>query len=277
MSYKEVLDGSKISISISESESMPALGLSHAHLVDAMCEAARHMLALGATVTYGGDLRTHGFTRILYELVCRYRKDSCDNKNLASVINYLAWPVFMNSDIDALFALSSEMEGTAEIKVIDEQCNPLSLKDASSLMRSSTFDWSSGLTAMRRIITAESTARIVLGGKTSKFNGSMPGIAEEVLISLQSHKPVYLLGGFGGCTREILDLMGVDNQFDASLPCWPYSDEFKQYKLEDLRNGLTTEENTALANTPHIDQAIILVIRGLMNIHADNQVEAQRD
>lgn len=266
MSYKEVLDGSKISISISESENMAALGLSHAHLVDAMCEAARHMLALGATVTYGGDLRAHGFTRILYELVSRYRKDSYDNKNLASVINFLAWPVFVHSNLNDLLTLSSEMEGTAELRVIDEKGGTLSIEEATPLLPGATFDWCAGLTAMRSTITAESTARIVLGGKTSKFNGSMPGIAEEVLISLQSHKPVYLLGGFGGCTREILDLMGVDNQFNTSTQNWPHSGEFRQYKLKDLKNGLTAEESTVLANTPHIDQAIVLVIRGLMNI-----------
>ncbi|MCP2023272.1 UNVERIFIED_ORG: hypothetical protein J2Y76_004187 [Pseudomonas reinekei] len=266
MSYKEVLDGLKISISISESESMAALGLSHAHLVDAMCEAARHMLALGATVTYGGDLRAHGFTRILYELVSRYRKDSYDKKNLASAINFLAWPVFVHSNLDDLLTLNSEMEGTAEFRVIDEQGNALSIEAATALLPGTTFDWCSGLTAMRNTITAESTARIVLGGKTSQFNGNMPGIAEEVLISLKSQKPVYLLGGFGGCTREILDLMGVENQFNASNPNWPHSEEFKQYSLVDLRNGLTAEENTALANTPHIDQAIVLVIRGLMSI-----------
>ena len=160
------------------------------------------------------------------------------------------------------------MEGTAELRVIDEKGGTLSIEEATLLLPGATFDWCAGLTAMRSTITAESTARIVLGGKTSKFNGSMPGIAEEVLISLQSHKPVYLLGGFGGCTREILDIMGVDNQFNTSTQNWPHSGEFRQYELKDLKNGLTAEENTVLANTPHIDQAIVLVIRGLMNIQA---------
>ncbi|MGG2019685.1 hypothetical protein AB1J88_06590 [Pseudomonas sp. S8] len=268
MSYKEVLDGSKISISISESENMAGLGLSEAHLVDAMCETARHMLALGATITYGGDLRNHGFTKILYELVSRYRKDSDDQNNLASVISFLAWPVFVHSKFDELLALTSEMDGTAEIKIIDEQSNTLLLEDAGRLMPGAKFNWSSGLTAMRKAITDDSTARIVLGGKTSQFNGIMPGVAEEVFISLQSHKPVFLLGGFGGCSREILDLMGVENQFAPSRPVWPHANVFTQYQLEDLKNGLTTEENVVLANTPHIDQAIVLVIRGLMNLIA---------
>ena len=115
MSYKEVLDEKKIAISISESEHMQALGLSEAHLVEAMCELARHMLALGATLIYGGDLRARGFTRLLYELASRYRKDSPDKKNRASIINYLPWPSILSFSQEQLEDLRRELAGTAEI------------------------------------------------------------------------------------------------------------------------------------------------------------------
>lgn len=266
MSYKEVLDGSRITISISESEKMAGLGLSAAHLIDAMCEAARHMLALGATITYGGDLRAHGFTKILYELVSRYRKDSDDQKAIASVVSLLAWPIFINSDFNELLKLSTELEGTAEIKVISEKSKVLSLEEAAREVPSPYCDWSSALTTMRKVMTDDSSARIVLGGKTEKFLGSMPGVAEEALMSLRAQKPLYLLGGFGGCAREILDLMDVENLFGKSAPIWPSADEFKKYRFDDFHNGLNGQENTALAITPHIDQAIILIIRGLMNL-----------
>ncbi len=266
MSYKEVLDGSRITISISESEKMAGLGLSSAHLIDAMCETARHMLALGATITYGGDLRAHGFTRILYELVSRYRKDSNDQKSTASIVSFLAWPIFRNSDLNKLLELSEELEGTAEIKIISENGTILSLAEAVCEVSSPQYNWSSALTTMRTLMTDDSCARIVLGGKTDKFLGSMPGVAEEALLSLQSQKPLYLLGGFGGCSREILDLMDIDNPFGKSAPTWANADEFRKYRFDAFHNGLTDEENTALAITPHIDQAIILIIRGLMNL-----------
>jgi hypothetical protein len=35
-----------------------------------------------------------------------------------------------------------------------------------------------------------------------------------------------------------------------------------------LRNGLTSEENTTIARTGHIDQAITLVLRGLLKTTA---------
>lgn len=68
MSYEEVLGQQVIAISISESPDMPALGLSDGHLRDAMVEIARHLLALGARLVYGGDLRQYGFSELLFEL-----------------------------------------------------------------------------------------------------------------------------------------------------------------------------------------------------------------
>lgn len=66
---------------------MPALGLSDGHLRDAMAEIARHLLALGARL-YGGDLRQHGFSELLFELVSRHRRDSAENDYHADVMNF---------------------------------------------------------------------------------------------------------------------------------------------------------------------------------------------
>lgn len=266
MSYKEVLDGKKIAISISDSENMRALGLSEAHLVEAMCEVARHMLALGATLIYGGDLRARGFTHLLYELASRYRKDSADLKNIASIINYLPWASISKTTPSELARLRDELSGTAEICLLDINGNPSELTFTEEDQSSAHLHWAKSLTQMRALTTFESTARIVLGGRTQGFMGDMPGIAEEVMISLTNKSPVYLLGGFGGCTREILDVMGVHNPIQASNPNWKGANAFSKYDIESLNNGLSTDENLALATTPYIDQAVILVIRGLLNV-----------
>ena len=88
MSYEEVLGQQVIAISISESHDMPALGLSDGHLRDAMAEIARHLLALGARLVYGGDLRQQGFSELLFELVSRHRRDSAEDDRRADVINF---------------------------------------------------------------------------------------------------------------------------------------------------------------------------------------------
>jgi hypothetical protein len=51
------------------------------------------------------------------------------------------------------------------------------------------------------------SARIVLGGKLTGYQGFVPGIFEEALLSLESRSPVYLLGGFGGATEALAEAL----------------------------------------------------------------------
>ena len=62
-----------VGISVSESPDLRVLGLSDGHLRDAMAEIALLLLASGKSLAYGGDLRQHGFTQLLAELVGRHR------------------------------------------------------------------------------------------------------------------------------------------------------------------------------------------------------------
>ena len=91
------------------------LGLSEEHLRDAMAEIARHLLALGVSLVYGGDLRAHGFTELLFELVARHRRSGNAGDERTNVTNYLAWPVhigFGTADVDRIVA---DLEGCAEL------------------------------------------------------------------------------------------------------------------------------------------------------------------
>src|SRR5258707_6241702 len=85
------LSGRCIGISISESSDMGVLGLGKEHLDDAMTEIARHLIACGATLAYGGDLREGGFTEVLFEIGNRYRPHKEPHRVL--VCNYLALAV----------------------------------------------------------------------------------------------------------------------------------------------------------------------------------------
>src|SRR5438132_8324610 len=116
MSYPpEALSQRAIAISTSESPDMPALGLSDEHLRDAMAEIARHLLALGARLVYAGDLRAHGFTELLFELVARHRRDADDSDIRPAVINYLAWPVHICMKAKDLERLSADLAGSAKL------------------------------------------------------------------------------------------------------------------------------------------------------------------
>lgn len=262
MTYREVLDSRSIAVSISESPDMPGLGLQAEHLRDAMTEIARHTLALGAKLVYGGDLRTGGFSDLLFELAARYRRDTSNARKLG-VTNYLAWPVHIQKKAEQLEHEAADLAGTAELRLLTLDGDNIGLKERQKLetCEPTEAEWATGLSAMRHKMLAETHARIILGGRVDKFKGDMPGIAEEALYSLEANQPLYVMGGFGGCARDVAEAIGMLEP--NAVREWPGRDKFNLFKGKKLNNGLSAEENRILANTPHVDQAIVLILRGL--------------
>lgn len=262
MTYREILDNRSIAVSTSESPDMPGLGLQPEHLRDAMTEIARHTLALGAKLVYGGDLRTGGFSGLLFELAARYRRDTSNPRKLG-VTNYLAWPVHIQKKAEQLEHEAADLAGTAELRLLTMDGENIGLKERQKLetREPTEAEWATGLSAMRHKMLAETHARIILGGRVDKFKGDMPGIAEEALYSLEAKQPLYVMGGFGGCARDVAEAIGVLEPNEVRE--WPGRDKFNSFKGKKLNNGLSAEENRVLANTPHVDQAIVLIIRGL--------------
>lgn len=272
MSYREALSRRAIALSISESPDMPALGLSDEHLRDALAETARHLLALGARLVYGGDLRTHGFSELLFELVARHRRDADEGDRRTGVINYLPWPVHISMRPKELERFSADLAGVAELVCLTLDGRQLTKAKRSRLRtrQPTETEWAEGLTAMRHVICGQTQARIVLGGRVEKYKGVMPGIAEEALLSLQSHQPLFVMGGFGGCARDVAETLGLVKGWMGSYRAWPLRDQFNAFTARDLNNGLTAEENGTLARTPHVDQAVTLILRGLLRDAGSN-------
>lgn len=268
MSYREVLAQKTIAISISESPDMSVLGLSDEHLRDAMAEIARHFLALGARLIYGGDLRQHGFSDLLFELVARYRRDANEGDSRSGVTNYLAWPVHILQAMADLESQSTEIGDSAELTLLRIDGSELSIEERRGLTLQvpTEQDWADGLTSMRMTMMSHSNARVVVGGRVEGYKGSMPGIAEEVLLALRARMPTFLVGGFGGCTRDIAETLGLAQPRTTSNPEWAHRSEFAAFTAADLNNGLTDGENATLVHTPHIDQAITLILRGMMQL-----------
>lgn len=267
MNKHEVLEKFTIAISISESPDMAALGLSEGHLQDAMGEVARHLLALGAQLVYGGDLRAGGFSHILFELVARHRRDAGDDQG-SGVLNYLPWPSHCAYSIADLEAVITDLAGAAELVFLDLSGTAMTMAERriSSVQQPDASEWIEGLTSMRKTILAASHARIVLGGRLDGYKGVMPGIAEESLLAMENGQPIYILGGFGGCARDIAETLGFVPAWPRQLRIWEGRAEFEKFTVEQLNNGLNMEENVLLARTPHLDQAIMLILRGIMQL-----------
>jgi SLOG cluster2 len=268
MSYQEPLSKHAVAISISESSDMAVLGLAEEHLNDAMAEVARYLLVMGARLIYGGDLRPGGFTEVLFELVARHRRDADAGDERVGVSNYLPWPVHISLPPEEVRRLSESLSGVAELIYLTEDGRIIPPDERQLLEPRQPADdeWARGLTTMRNVVTGVSDARVVLGGRVEGFKGRMPGVAEEALAALSARQPLFLLGGFGGCARDIACDLGLAADTPRSRASWAGRSVFAGFNAGSLNNGLDAEENAILATTVHVDQAVTLILRGLLRI-----------
>ncbi len=260
------LRGRCVALSISNSPDMAVLGMGKEHLDDAMTEIARHLIAYGATLAYGGDLREGGFTEILFEVVNRYRSNTDSDRILVS--NYLAWPVHASLSATQIEKWQHALDGLATLVLLNPDGKQMLLSERSvDPTTPGQTEWADGLTAMRKKMASHIEARIALGGQTANYKGRLPGIAEEALIQIECHAPLYILGGFGGCSFDLARAMGIDRRVLpglASTGTWQGIEAFGKFGSADLHNGLTSSENQSLAETVHVDEAVALILRGLM-------------
>ena len=283
-----------VAISISESPDMAVLGLSEEHLQDAgRNRTANALLGNESGLRWGftrsriypirtANVRTglRWGTRsriLLFELVVR---DHPHHSGKITVTDYLAWPVHIRMTADDLAAFAAGHEGSAHLVFLTRDGSRLEqeLRLELPIHEPDDDEWAEGLTAMRLVMGKATRARIVLGGRVSGYKGRMPGVAEETLLSLRSHQPVFLLGGFGGCTRDIAEMIGLVDRWAGSRPNWEGRLCFESYSASDLHNGLSDEDNAILAQTPHIHQAIMLVSRGLRRVlKQSNSTDARGD
>ena len=266
-----------VEVSVSKSPDLRVLGLSDGHLRDARAEIALHVLASGRSLAYGADLRQHGFTEFLFELLGRYQ-DHPRHRSKIAITNYLAWPMHIRMTSNELETFSAEHRRVARLVFLARNGACLAREKRLELAAREPDDdeWAEGLTAMRTVMRGEILARIVLGGRVEGYKGAMPGIAEETYLSFQADQPIFLLGGFGGCARDIAETIGLADRWAGSRDEWTGRRLFRNYSPDDCNNGLTLEENLVLARTQYIQQAVTLVSRGLRRIYGSELCDARK-
>jgi hypothetical protein len=287
----DLLRGVAVGISISESPDLGNLGLGvglpgdrEPYLREATTEIALYLLRYGASLAYGGDLRPGGFTFALFELVRSYRNDAPE---ALPVANYLAWPVHRLMSDEQLQEVQTLFRGGGRLVLLDPEGTPIASPEARfekvlaarqerlAAAPHSADDnaaWASGLSAMRRTMARDCSVRLLLGGKVQGYKGAYPGLAEEALLMLQARKPLFLAGGFGGCTRDVIAAIGGADGWRRRPPgeTGPgYAEIMEHLALhapEELRNGLSPDENRTLFETTSVPQIVKLVLAGLARL-----------
>jgi hypothetical protein len=149
----------------------------------------------------------------------------------------------------------------------------------------------------RRFAMSEaSVARFAVGGWTTGHKSRVPGIAEEVMLTLAFGRPVYVAGGFGGAAADLGVLLGLSDIRSGGTPdsfapnsrddeLENIAEKFQPAPLNDLpvksteivtflkahalggsawpKNGLSRSENRALFCSTDPEEVANLVVQGL--------------
>jgi hypothetical protein len=202
---KHVLKGKTIGISISESDNLSELGYGVPHLKDAVIEIARYILTSGGKLAYGGDMRQGGFTELIFDLLAYYKADKTLQPH-ERFYSYLAYPLSTTLTLEK----QAELGQNVSFKKIAPP-NDLQIANANEFLKPDSPDnlyvWTRCLTKMREEMEAECNARIFIGGRTKGFKGKCAGILEELLIAIKHNHPVYLVGAFGGITKDAIEAL----------------------------------------------------------------------
>jgi hypothetical protein len=264
----DALSAVRIGISASESHDLGRLGLVETHFRLAIGELARSVLVGGGKLAYGGHLHPDGYTNFLMNELQRYgRRDR-------PLRVCLDWTQHREVALEILSRSKIELGLLGEIVCLDDEGEevdpslgrgpePVHITDRRVQKRS--------LTGLRRYMAKNTTAQVLIGGRNRGYRGRLPGVVEEATIAIQQEKPIYLAGGFGGATLEIIRAIRPEHAswLPSSGEALNPETAVALEALSDLRrealidNGLTQAENARLAASQRPSEIATLVSLGL--------------
>ncbi len=297
--------GRMIAISMSEASKIQCEGFDPIHQDQQTLEICRHLLIAGATLVYGGHLGSQGYTEQLCEMVRSYNSNP-DVSPVDLIHNYIGWPLPRpDAAKKSYFKTRAKLFEVSRPSGVDETLHPDFVEEPNffhaDVSEKHRFAWARGMTKMRQLQSNSTDARIVLGGKydpteTAQADGGkkvswymsrIPGVLEEVLLSLKVGKPVFLVGAFGGVARMIIDILQDDIpeeatwEFQKRAPnaeamkelyqergeeWWDYPEmiEFIQSKgIAGINPFLQSSEHKLLFEARDPSQIVELILRGL--------------
>ena len=306
------LSGKTVLISISESNDSLGRGLIAEHMNSTLIEISRQLLVRGATLEYGGHLGDDGYTQVLFDMAQSYNATS-GVRPAERIINDVGWPLPLEELPDevrakyqrqAIYRRISRPEG---VENFDPQTFVEEPKFFPANSPERRYAWSRGMTAMRKFQAEESgaIARVVIGGKVGPtvtatregekkekwYSGRIPGVIEEVLMSLRAGQPVFIVGAFGGAAKAVIDLLEGKERpdltwdFQKNAPhaeemrsiyqqqgqTWENYDEFSQFLSEMSVSGvaklnrLSLDENRELMTTRDQSRIVELAVKGVLS------------
>lgn len=251
-----MLRGKTIALSIGNAIDREKLGLPEREVNRVLFTLCTALIREGCQILYAGDLRAGGYTMSMFQFLA----GTYAGEGITPFKNVLPEPAVRRLDFDTLFAAAKAAHGVAEInltlsgnlhpvqrigdelRIGDKRSTRPRVRNRDQLANFlQEFPVSGqGLTDARRIVSEIADGRVVMGGKMGlievpgdQYEGAMPGIAEEAMLTLQLGKAFVPLAAFGGAARDAaiaLDLLPVD----ARTPRGPQVPSYEE-SMQHLR------------------------------------------
>ncbi len=267
-----------VGISVSDSADLARLGLDPRHAQLAIGEIARAVLVAGGRLTYGGRIKPSGFTQQLMNEVRRF------GTARRSLTICLALSEHRKLSLDELNDADRQLGTWGRLIALNAEGVQISWSDGrgpEGTVIEDIEERQTALSSLRRFITKETQARVLLGGQLAGFQGAMPGLIEEAMLAIEHNQPVYLAAGFGGAaaaSAEVLETGSLD-WLPPDIPAGQ-DDPRVVTALAALvgaaaetgwtpgTNGLTRDENQILAASHRPGEVASLVVLGMARLFA---------
>ncbi len=259
----KALGGVTVAISVSDSADLSRLGLTARHCDIAVAELARAILIAGGSIVYGGRIVDSGFTGILLDEVRQH------GEAREALTICLADTEHRRLTDDGLQQVQRELTASAAIVCLDASGDEV---DWRARPAQADVDPAEALTGLRRHITGRCDARVVVGGQLAGYQGRMPGVIEEAILSVAAGQPLYAAGGFGGAAAAVAQALG-HNDPTFAMRGYPHAADENRDPLAALTetaestrfadDGLTHEERRQLAMTHRPSDIAALTVLGL--------------
>jgi hypothetical protein len=276
------LAGRRVAISISNGPDRDRRGFTINAQERIWTRLATHLLAAGAELAYGGDLRSGGYTEQLIDLA-QSTADAGQSLPVGILHWYVGWPtsallsVKEKAELPAAFALHLGDVPPAVAATADPSWPP------SDLNPEHHYAWTLGMREMRLAMAKECHARVLIGGQYRGVS-PWPGLFEEFETFIG--KPLFLVGALGGTAQLLIDLLHgktpaefSESFQDADGQRKPVREYYEQHsgaidwggRLERIRqvgvaglaNGLSFAENERLFTTRSDTEILALILKGL--------------
>ena len=224
-------------MSVSETPDLAVLGMLEGEDKLFLNAVLTPLVLADARVAYGGRIEHPGSTNFTLEISGQlsesYRRlDTALGKR--PIIQYLRAHDVQDVGCEKLFAHALRLGSHSEIRLLSGDVTVATLLPAGRVVdvhvgdqapmacasdadlaampeikKFLTQEADEGLPALRRVMTAQMDARITMGGAIARTAEGRSGVLAEGLAAIEAGKPLLIVGGVGGTSRDMAVCLGL--------------------------------------------------------------------